>query len=60
MMEEELERNHGPGAPRMFGNAGTEYLRRYGGEERHLAMIGEWVIWSFMRNRIGIGMLKRR
>ncbi|KAF4605632.1 hypothetical protein EYR40_004419 [Pleurotus pulmonarius] len=31
--------NHGPGAPRMFGTAGTEYLRKYGGNIEHLAKI---------------------
>lgn len=32
--------NHGPGAPRMFGTAGSEYLRKYGGGVEHLAKIG--------------------
>lgn len=32
--------NKGPGAPRMFGDAGTEYLRKYGGGVEHLARIG--------------------
>ncbi|KAJ8703157.1 hypothetical protein PTI98_001804 [Pleurotus ostreatus] len=31
--------NHGPGAPRMFGTAGSEYLRKYGGGVEHLAKI---------------------
>lgn len=33
--------NHGPGAPRMFGNGATEYFKRFGGDERVLAKIGE-------------------
>lgn len=31
--------NFGPGAPRMFGNAGQEYMDKYGAEVKHLAMI---------------------
>lgn len=32
--------NHGPGAPRMFGNGAREYFERFGGDERVLAKIG--------------------
>ncbi|THH09420.1 hypothetical protein EW145_g2031 [Phellinidium pouzarii] len=39
MTEETLGVNHGPGAPRMFGNAGQEYLEKYGGNIEHLAKI---------------------
>ncbi|KAJ8521753.1 hypothetical protein ONZ45_g1596 [Pleurotus djamor] len=31
--------NHGPGAPRMFGSAGSEYLKKFGGDVKHLAQI---------------------
>ncbi|KAG1845113.1 thiolase-like protein [Suillus subalutaceus] len=31
--------NFGPGAPRMFGNAGQEYMDKFGAEVKHLAMI---------------------
>ena len=41
MTEETLQENHGPSAPRMFGNAGSEYLKKYGGGIEHLAQIGE-------------------
>lgn len=32
--------NKGPGAARFFGDAGTEYLKRYGGTVEHFAKIG--------------------
>jgi sterol carrier protein 2 len=32
--------NFGPGAPRMFANAGQEYMDKFGAEVKHLAMIG--------------------
>lgn len=32
--------NFGPDAPRMFGNAGQEYMDKFGAEVKHLAMIG--------------------
>lgn len=45
-LREELEiaglgANKGPGAARFFGDAGTEYLRKYGGTVEHFAKIGE-------------------
>ena len=33
--------NKGPGAARFFGNAGTEYLNKYGGAVEHFAKIGK-------------------
>lgn len=36
-----LGANHGPGAARFFGNAGTEYLNKYGGTVEHFAKIGK-------------------
>lgn len=41
MTEETLGANHGPHAPRMFGNGATEYFKKYGGGIEHLAQIGE-------------------
>jgi len=35
-----LSANKGPGAARFFGNAGTEYLNKYGGTVEHFAKIG--------------------
>ncbi|KAG9310310.1 thiolase-like protein [Chiua virens] len=32
-------KNHGPGAPRMFGNAGQEYCDKYGADITHFAKI---------------------
>ena len=32
--------NHGPGAPRIFANAGQEYFDKYGASIEHLAQIG--------------------
>lgn len=40
MTEETLGTNHGPGAPRMFGDAGEEYIQKYGATIEHLAKIG--------------------
>lgn len=40
MTEETLGKNHGPGAPRMFGNGGQEYFDKYGGNIETLAKIG--------------------
>ena len=40
MTEQTLGKNHGPGAPRMFANAGQEYFEKYGGGVEHLAKIG--------------------
>ncbi|KAI0309969.1 thiolase-like protein, partial [Amylostereum chailletii] len=37
--EAHLGLNHGPGAPRMFGNGAKEYFDRYGGDVTHLAKI---------------------
>ncbi|KAF8665148.1 hypothetical protein AX16_000614 [Volvariella volvacea WC 439] len=36
---EGLGENHGPGAPRMFGNGAQEYFEKFGGGIEHLAMI---------------------
>ncbi|KAJ7650374.1 putative thiolase [Roridomyces roridus] len=41
---QEIERaglgdNHGPGAPRLFGNGAQEYFQKYGGNIEHLAQI---------------------
>lgn len=33
--------NYGPGAPRMFANAGQEYMDKYGATIEHLAKIGQ-------------------
>lgn len=35
--------NHGPGAPRMFGDGAQEYFQKYGANVQHLAQIG----WFF-------------
>ena len=43
MTEETLGQNHGPGAPRMFGNGGQEYFDKYGGNMETLAKIGKSV-----------------
>jgi sterol carrier protein 2 len=37
--KEVLGENSGPPAPRQFGNAGTEYLRKYGGSVETFAKI---------------------
>ncbi|KAG6850179.1 hypothetical protein H0H93_016859 [Arthromyces matolae] len=37
--QEGLGENHGPGAPRMFGNGAQEYFAKYGGNIVHLAKI---------------------
>ncbi|KAJ7104241.1 sterol carrier protein 2 [Mycena belliarum] len=34
-----LGENHGPGAPRLFGNSAQEYFQKYGGNIEHLAQI---------------------
>ncbi|KAF7327880.1 Sterol carrier protein 2 [Mycena kentingensis (nom. inval.)] len=34
-----LGENHGPGAPRLFGNGAQEYFQKYGGNIEHLAKI---------------------
>ncbi|KAI5119796.1 hypothetical protein M0805_006593 [Coniferiporia weirii] len=39
MTEETLGINHGPGAPRMFGNGVQEYFQKHGGGIEHLAKI---------------------
>ncbi|KAH8120732.1 thiolase-like protein [Phellopilus nigrolimitatus] len=39
MTEETLGKNHGPNAPRMFGNGAQEYFEKYGGSVEHLAKI---------------------
>ena len=36
-----LGANKGPGAARLFGNAGTEYIKKYGGTVEHFAKIGK-------------------
>ena len=36
-----LGANQGPSAARFFGDAGTEYLKRYGGTVEHFAKIGK-------------------
>nr|CAL91039.1 putative thiolase [Nidula niveotomentosa] len=36
---EEFRENHGPGAPRMFGNGAQEYFAKYGANMEHLAKI---------------------
>lgn len=41
MTEETLGANHGPGAPRMFSNAGKEYMVKYGASIDHFAKIGK-------------------
>ncbi|KDQ54983.1 hypothetical protein JAAARDRAFT_209165 [Jaapia argillacea MUCL 33604] len=38
-LEEDLGTNFGPGAPRMFANAGQEYFDKYGANINHLAQI---------------------
>ncbi|KAG6814401.1 hypothetical protein H0H92_007404 [Tricholoma furcatifolium] len=38
-LEEEFGENHGPGAPRMFGNGAQEYFKKYGGNVETLAKI---------------------
>lgn len=48
MTEETLGANHGPGAPRMFSNAGREYMVKYGAGVEHLAKIGRFL--SFIVN----------
>lgn len=42
--EEELSSgvNHGPGAPRIFADAGQEYCDKYGATIEHLAQIGQY------------------
>lgn len=40
--------NHGPGAPRIFANAGQEYIDKYGATVEHLAKIGMWFLLSRM------------
>lgn len=42
MTEEALGANHGPGAPRMFSNAGREYINKYGASTEHFAKIGKF------------------
>ncbi|KAI0056781.1 thiolase-like protein [Artomyces pyxidatus] len=37
--EQRLGENHGPGAPRLFGNGAQEYFNRYGADVSHLAKI---------------------
>ncbi|KAJ7475765.1 sterol carrier protein 2 [Mycena latifolia] len=37
--QEGLGENHGPGAPRLFGNGAQEYFKKYGGNIEHLAQI---------------------
>ncbi|KAJ7158851.1 sterol carrier protein 2 [Mycena filopes] len=37
--QEGLGENHGPGAPRLFGNGAQEYFQKYGGNMEHLAKI---------------------
>jgi len=36
-----LGANKGPGAALFFGDAGTEYIKKYGGTIEHFAKIGE-------------------
>lgn len=43
---EGLGKNHGPGAPRMFGNGAQEYFQKYGGNIEHLAKIGRGISLS--------------
>ena len=38
---ESLGANKGPDAARFFGDAGTEYIRKYGGTIEHFAKIGK-------------------
>ncbi|KAJ7178586.1 sterol carrier protein 2 [Mycena crocata] len=38
-IEQSLGENHGPGAPRMFGNGAQEYFQKYGGNIETLAKI---------------------
>jgi sterol carrier protein 2 len=40
--QEGLGENHGPGAPRMFGNGAQEYFAKFGGGIEHLAKIGRF------------------
>jgi sterol carrier protein 2 len=40
--------NHGPGAPRIFANAGQEYSDKYGSTIEHLAMIGQSRIFFYL------------
>jgi hypothetical protein len=46
VLREEVENaylgaNKGPGAARFFGDAGTEYIKKYGGTIEHFAKIGK-------------------
>lgn len=38
--------NHGPGAPRMFANAGQEHIDKYGSTIEHFAKIGNLFVTS--------------
>ena len=38
-------KNSGPGAPRMFANAGQEYCEKYGADITHFAKIGEFHLY---------------
>lgn len=40
----ETGKNFGPGAPRMFANAGQEYCERYGADITHFAKIGVFLL----------------
>ena len=42
----ETGKNFGPGAPRMFANAGQEYCEKYGADVAHFAKIGTFpLVW---------------
>ena len=41
-------RNSGPGAPRMFANAGQEYCEKYGADIAHFAKIGVFLLCSVL------------
>lgn len=43
-------KNTGPGAPRIFGNAGQEYCEKYGADVTHFAKIGMFrLYWTLYR-----------
>jgi len=41
IQDSSLGANKGPNAGQFFGDAGTEYLKKYGGTVEHFAMIGK-------------------
>jgi len=51
-----LGANKGPGAARFFGDAGTEYIKKYGGTTEHFAKIGKG--FSLLRDTLPTLYLK--